>query len=100
MTKAKSESLPIAEVTFALPAQKFTITCAVTTQETLPVVTECVIRLLHVCRSMKPAQIQSFFGFSEAEVSAVIRTLVDERLVEWAEDEELELTSYALERFL
>lgn len=91
--------LTFAEVEFALPAQSFRITCSISTEESLPVVTEFVLRMIHVCGAMRPDQVQRFFGFNEKEVAAVIRTLHEERLVRW-EDESLELTHYALNRFL
>jgi hypothetical protein len=91
--------LSFAEVEFALPAQSFRITCAISTEESLPVVTEFVLRMVHVCGAMRPDQIQRFFGFNEKEVAAVVKTLHEERLVRW-EDDHLELTHYALSRFL
>jgi hypothetical protein len=96
---ADSNQLAFAEVEFGLPAQSFRIACAISTEESLPVVTEFVLRMIHDCGAMRPDQIQRFFGFNEKEVAAVIRTLHEERLVRW-EDESLELTNYALTRFL
>lgn len=96
---AVSEQLAVGEVTFAIPAQSFGIACAVSAEESLPVVTEFVLRMVHTCGSMSALQIQSFFGFNDKEVAAVIRTLHDELLVQW-EDDELRLTPYALGRFL
>ena len=93
------ERLPVAEVTFAIPAQKFAVTCAITTQETLPVVTEFSIRMIHACGTMSPEQLQNFFGFTEKETAAVIGTLLDERLVRW-DDDQLGLTPQALALFL
>jgi hypothetical protein len=48
---------------------------------------------------MTTTQIQEFFGFSAREVEEVIEMLQNERLVRW-EDDRLELTHYALGRFL
>lgn len=93
------DRLPVAEVTFAIPAQKFAVTCAISTEETLPVVTEFSIRMIHACGTMGPEQLQTFFGFTEKETSAVIATLLDERLVRWDEDQ-LGLTPKALALFL
>lgn len=93
------DRLPIAEVTFAIPAQKFSVTCAISTQETLPVVTEFSIRMIHACGTMSPEQLQAFFGFTEKETAAVIATLLDERLVRW-DDDKLGLTPQALALFL
>jgi hypothetical protein len=93
------DRLPVAEVTFAIPAQKFAVTCAISTQETLPVVTEFSIRMIHACGTMSPEQLQDFFGFTEKETAAVIGTLLDERLVRW-DDDQLGLTPQALALFL
>jgi len=94
-----SEQLAVGEVTFAIPAQSFAIACAVSAEESLPVVTEFVLRMIHTCGAMSARQIQDFFGFNDKEAAAVIRTLHDELLVQWEEDE-LRLTPYALGRFL
>jgi hypothetical protein len=99
MDNPVSEQLAVGEVTFAIPAQSFAISCAVSAEESLPVVTEFVLRMIHTCGAMSAPQIQSFFGFDDKEAAAVIRTLHDELLVQW-EDDELRLTPYALGRFL
>jgi hypothetical protein len=91
--------LSFAEVEFAIPAQSFRITCAISTEESLPVVTEFALRMIYICGAMRPDQIQRFFGFNEKEVAAVIKTLHEERLVRWGDDR-VELTHYALGRFL
>ena len=57
--------LEVGEVTFALPFQRFSISCAISAEETLPVVTEFSLRLIHACESLAPARLQSFFGFSD-----------------------------------
>jgi hypothetical protein len=98
-TDAKQDRRPFAEIMFAIPAQRFAITCAISTEETMPVVTEFAMRMIYTCGTVGPAQLQTFFGFSDKEASAVIRTLVDEGLVRW-EEEQLALTPQALERFL
>ncbi|MFW0758571.1 hypothetical protein ACN1C3_28290 [Pseudomonas sp. H11T01] len=92
------EQLAVDEITFAIPAQSFGISCAISAEETLPVVTEFALRIAYVCGSLSPAQIQDFFGFSNKEVDAVIQALLSERLIKWNE-EHLELTNYALTRF-
>ena len=94
-----SEQLEIFDITFALPAQSFAVTCWITTAESLPVVTEFALRLTHVCGTLSVAQLQLFFGFTDKEVAAVVRTFEDERLVMW-EDDKIVLTPYALSRFL
>jgi hypothetical protein len=56
------------------------------------------LRVAFVCGTLSPDQLQEFFGFSKKETDAVIKSLLDERLIQWNEDH-LELTSYALARF-
>ena len=63
------DRLPFSEITFAIPAQKFGVTCAVSTEETLPVVTEFAIRLVYIASRLTPAQLQQFFGFSDNETA-------------------------------
>jgi hypothetical protein len=92
------EHLAVDEITFAIPAQSFAISCAISAEEALPVVTEFALRIAYVCGTLSPAQIQDFFGFSKKETDAVLRSLLDERLLQW-NDEHLELTTYALARF-
>ena len=94
----QNDRLSIDEVTFAIPTQSFNISCAISAEESLPVVTEFALRIIYVCRSMSPEQLQNFFGYSEKETRAVVKALLDERLVQWHE-EQLELTSYASLRF-
>jgi len=92
------EQLAVDEITFAIPAQSFAISCAISAEEALPVVTEFALRIAYVCGTLSPAQIQDFFGFSKKETDAVLKSLLDERLLQW-NDEYLELTTYALARF-
>ena len=92
------EHLAVDEITFAIPAQSFAISCAISAEEALPVVTEFALRIAYVCGTLSPAQIQDFFGFSKKETDAVLKSLLDERLLQW-NDEHLELTTYALARF-
>jgi len=92
------EHLSVDEITFAIPAQSFAISCAISAEEALPVVTEFALRIAYVCGTVSPGQLQDFFGFSKKEIDAVLHSLLDERLLRWS-DEQLELTSYALARF-
>lgn len=89
------EHLSVDEITFAIPAQSFAISCAISAEEALPVVTEFALRIAYVCGTVSPGQLQDFFGFSNKEIDAVLHSLLDERLLRWS-DEQLELTSYAL----
>jgi hypothetical protein len=99
VNSSKAEEIQFGEVTFAIPAQTFGITCAISAEQTLPVVTEFALRTIYVCESMTAEQIQEFFGFNEREVEQVINTLIEERLVRWDQDR-LELTHYARGLFL
>ncbi|OZI30122.1 hypothetical protein CAL29_18845 [Bordetella genomosp. 10] len=92
------EHLAVDEITFAIPAQSFAISCAISAEEALPVVTEFALRIAYVCGTLSPTQIQDFFGFSKKETDAVLKSLLDERLLQW-NDDHLELTTYALARF-
>lgn len=96
--KLLMDRLAVNEITFAIPAQSFAISCAISAEEALPVVTEFALRIAYVCGSLSPTQIQEFFGFSSKETDAVIQALLSERLIQW-NDDQLELTSYALARF-
>jgi hypothetical protein len=87
------------EITFSVPAQKFGISCSISTEEALPVVTEFALRVTHACGAISRLQLQEFFGFTSMEIDAVIHTLVAERLLVWVEDS-LELTPYATARFI
>ena len=44
--------IEVSEITFAVPAQTFGITCAISTEQTLPVVTEFALRLISVCDAL------------------------------------------------
>jgi len=94
MAATTLNELEFSEITFAVPAQTFGITCSISTEQTLPVVTEFALRLVAVCDALSPQDLQEFFGFSEREIEQVIQSLVDERLLRWEEDR-LELTHYA-----
>jgi hypothetical protein len=94
MAAATSKELEFGEITFAVPAQAFGITCSISTEQALPIVTEFALRLVAVCDALTPQDLQEFFGFTEREIEQVIQSLVDERLLRW-EDDRLELTHYA-----
>ena len=68
------EHLAVDEITFAIPAQSFAISCAISAEEALPVVTEFALRIAYVCGTLSPAQIQDFFGFSKKETDAVLKS--------------------------
>jgi hypothetical protein len=99
MATTGATEVDFGEITFAVPAQTFGITCAISTEQTLPVVTEFALRLMSVCDALTPQHLQNFFGFSDREIEQVIQSLVDERLLRWDEDR-LELTHYARGLFI
>jgi hypothetical protein len=99
MSEDINQGVDFCEITFAVPAQQFGITCSLSTEEALPVVTEFALRVIHVCETMTPKQLEEYFGFGQPEIAAVVHTLVSERLVTWVEDS-LELTPYARARFI
>jgi hypothetical protein len=66
-----SDRIPFAEVTYTLPAQRFAVSCAISVEETLPIVSEFSIRLVYSCGSVTPSQLQSFFWLSDRENTIV-----------------------------
>ena len=52
MSEDINEGVDFCEITFAVPAQQFGITCSLSTEEALPVVTEFALRVIHVCETM------------------------------------------------
>lgn len=97
--KKLQESLTIDEIVFAIPAQRFSVSCSISAEEALPVVTEFALRIAFVCGTISSLQLQEFFGFTPKETEAVLNSLLKERLLQWNEDEQLELTQYAHQRF-
>jgi hypothetical protein len=91
-------SIEFNKVTFGLPVEKYRIEAYITKDERLPVVTEYVLRLLRVCGSVTLSGLRNFFGFTDAEVLAVVESLTRQGLIEVL-SEDLRLTSYANERF-
>ena len=87
------------QITFSLPCQSFDIKYSVTKQERLPIVTEFVVRLIHVCNGISVFNIQEYFGFSGKETEVIIQSLKNERLVLFNTDNEIELTEYAKSKF-
>jgi hypothetical protein len=87
------------QITFSLPCQRFDIQYSYTKQERLPIVTEFIVRLVHSCQSIAVANIQEYFGFSTKETEVIINNLINERLVFFNQDDELELTEYTKSKF-
>jgi len=88
----------INQASFSLPARSFNIDFAVMEKRQLPIVKEFVVRFIYSLEKCRPEVISSFFGFKSSEMIDVIEDLDTEGLIAW-KDEEVELTTYALERF-
>lgn len=88
----------INEVTYSLPCREFMIDYSVSQRRQLPVVKEFVVRFMFIVGSCEPVEIRNYFGFTDSELDIVLLDLQEERLIKWSEDE-ICLTSYALERF-
>lgn len=87
------------QITFSLPCQSFDIEYSYTKQERLPIVTEFIVRLVHTCQGISVSNIQEYFGFSTKETEVIINSLINERLVNFNQDNELELTEYTKSKF-
>ncbi|ALG67240.1 hypothetical protein [Beggiatoa leptomitoformis] len=87
------------QISFALPCKSFNIQYSYTKQERLPIVTEFIVRLIHTCQSIAVSNIQEYFGFSSKETEVIVNSLINERLVVFNQDDELELTEYAKSKF-
>ncbi|WYX16443.1 hypothetical protein WJ974_08175 [Achromobacter xylosoxidans] len=62
------EYLTIEEITFAVPAQSFAISCSISAEEALPVVTEFALRVAYVCGTLQPKQLQDFLDSQEKKL--------------------------------
>lgn len=85
-------------ITFALPGRQFVVNASVTVNESLPKVTEFVLRLIRLCDGLEPEQIRAYFGFTNNETKIILDSLVDEQLVR-IEDGIAKLTIYASDKF-
>lgn len=88
----------INDATFSLPCRSFVIDYAVSEKRKLAVVKEFTIRLLYSIKGISPEKVANYFGFSTDEIEIVLASLQEERLIKWV-DGEVELTSYAYDRF-
>ncbi|TWX71722.1 hypothetical protein ESZ36_00350 [Colwellia demingiae] len=91
--------IQINKICFSLPTRAFLIDYAVSQKRQLPVVKEFIVRLVYSLGGCSVETIQNYFGFSNAEISAVIDDLLEERLIEW-DEENISLTHYASEKFV
>jgi hypothetical protein len=81
------------QVSFQLPLETFGVNAYITQEERMPVVTEYVLRLLRICGRLPTSSFQRYFGFSTAEVQAVLESMSRQGLVE------LTLEGVALSRY-
>ncbi|MCG5534298.1 hypothetical protein LRF89_12730 [Halorhodospira sp. 9621] len=84
--------------TFNVPCRRFSVRLTVAKNERLPLVKEFTMRLLYVLRSSSSRGLQSFFGFSDREMSILMRDLDQAGLIEF-EGENVRLTEDAARRF-
>ncbi|NMG69167.1 hypothetical protein [Parazoarcus communis] len=85
-------------VTFGLPVETFRVDAYIALEERLPVVTEFVLRLLHICGAVNISAFRNYFGFTDSEALAVLDSLVRQGLLEVLE-EDVQLSRFAIERF-
>jgi hypothetical protein len=88
----------INHVTFTVPSRQFVITSSVTVNESLPKVTEFVLRLVRLCEAIEPEDIGSYFGFSEKETRLILESLGDQSLIRF-DGNLVRLTDYADSKF-
>jgi len=85
-------------VTFGVPVESFDISAYVAITERLPIVTEFILKVVHVCGAMSVASLREFFGFSDVEVLSVVESLSNQGLL-ILEGETVRLSQFASERF-
>ncbi len=85
-------------ITFGLPIETFRIDAYIALDERLPVVTEFVLRLLHICGRVSINAFKDYFGFTDSESLSVIDGLIKQGLIELVEDD-IQLSLFAIERF-
>lgn len=85
-------------ITFALPTRQFVVTSSVTVNESLPKVTEFVLRLIRLCEGVSPEEVRGYFGFTGKETRLILESLRDQSLIH-IEDGLVRLTDYAESKF-
>lgn len=85
-------------VTFALPVERFRFDSLASLEERLPVVTEFVLRLIHIVGQASPATVREYFGFTDEEAVSVLESMTQQGLLT-LNGESVELTTFALTRF-
>lgn len=85
-------------VTFGVPVEAFDVSAYVAITERLPIVTEFILKVVHVCGSLTVTSLREFFGFSDVEVVSVVEALSNQGLL-ILEGDSVRLSQYASERF-
>lgn len=85
-------------INVSIPAQKFDITCHVSIERSVPVMTEFAIRLLRTVGKMSLEQIRDYLGLDNHGVRELIGILKAENLIDENSDI-LSLSAYAETRF-
>jgi hypothetical protein len=88
----------IGRQTFTVPCRRFSIRLSVTNKERLPLVKEFALRYLFVANSCDAESLQHFFGFTERELSILLKDLKVEGLIEFT-GQEVTLSDKAREIF-
>jgi hypothetical protein len=63
-------------IAFSVPAQRFRISATIARDAPVSLVTEYVLRLVHVLGEVTPSGVQTYFGISDFEATALIKDLV------------------------
>jgi hypothetical protein len=88
----------ICSATVEIPTRTFWINYSVRKRTNFPVVKEFLLRLIFTLESCSSSTLRDFFGFDDAEISAMISELEGEKLIKW-ESGLIELTNYSKENF-
>tara|TARA_R100000935_G_scaffold56585_1_gene88477 strand:- start:1034 stop:1585 length:552 start_codon:yes stop_codon:yes gene_type:complete len=92
-----SQQVEIDAVDFQIACRRFTVRATITRDRQLPVVDEFVLRLLAVLDRMPVARMRAWFGFSRAEMEAVLIDLSRRNFIEFdGEDVLLTLAGHEL----
>lgn len=93
-----NEDIAFNQITFSLPARQFVIDSSVTVNESLPKVTEFVLRLIRLCEVIEPEEIGHYFGLTPKEVRLLLESLSDQSLIAF-DGKVVKLTTYAESKF-
>jgi hypothetical protein len=85
-------------VTFGVPVEAFDVSAYVAITERLPIVTEFILKVVHVCGTLTVTSLREFFGFSDVEMVSVVEAMSNQGLLV-LEGDSVRLSQYASERF-